>query len=265
MASSFFPQISSGALVQYPVRKTRHIRSILNSLADGSVIAAPDPYSGRLRWELFYQDLSPADRDLLINHFANCSGPFLPFTFIDPTDNMLNNSSNFQTASWLVGSTLLLQAGAPDPFGSNQAFFVSNNGQANEEISQTLNVPAYYQYCFSVYAASTAPLQIELIRRGQSQQTSTMTTTTAWTRYISSGKLAAETLTSFTIAISLAPGQQVSLFGPQLEAQTSPSRYRATANQGGVYGNAHFAANNLAVSGNSPSSFNTACIIETNA
>jgi hypothetical protein len=263
MASLFFPQLSSGALVQYPLRKTRHLRTVVNTLADGTIIAAPDTSSGRLKWELIYQDLSPADLALLQTHFAQCSGPWQPFVFIDPTDNMLSDSSNLAAASWQLGSNVTVQPGAPDPTGSSNAFLVTNNGQIAEEVSQTLNVPAWYQYCFSVCVQSATPSQIQLTRQADTQQTVSLPVTTSWTRLVRSGQLATA-LTSFTVTVSLSPGQQVTLFGPQLEPQIAPSRYRPTLGGGGVYPKAHWSVNTLTISADSPSLFNASCIIETN-
>jgi hypothetical protein len=40
MASLAFPQLSSGALAQYPLRKRRVIQSAINAFGDGSVIAS---------------------------------------------------------------------------------------------------------------------------------------------------------------------------------------------------------------------------------
>jgi hypothetical protein len=263
MASLFFPQLSIGALVQYPFRKTRHLRTIVNTLADGTIIAIPDSSSGRLKWELIYQDLSSADLALLQTHFTQCSGPWQPFVFIDPTDNMLSDSSDLTTASWQLGSNLTVQAGATDPTGASNAFLVTNNGQIAEQVSQTLTVPAWYQYCFSVYIQSATPSQIQLIRQADTQQTITLPITTSWTRLISSGQLTTQ-LTSYTVAISLLPGQQIKLFGPQLEPQIAPSHYRPTLGAGGVYPNAHWSVNTLTISAGSPSLFNASCIIETN-
>ena len=264
MANLFFPQLSSGALVQYPLRKTSHLRTVLNSLPDGTVIGAPDPYSGTLRWELVYQDLSLADKDLLQVHFQACSGPWLPFVFIDPVGNMLNDSGNFQTSSWQLGSNIAVQGGAADPFGANTAFLVTNNGQTVQGISQTLSVPAKYQYVLSIYASSQTPSNIRLVRQADSQDSVPFPVFAEWVRLVSSGRLGTS-LTSFTVGIQLDPGHQVLLAAPQLEPQIMPSRYRQTAGAGGVYPNAHWALNNLTFSAASPSLFSTSCVIETRA
>jgi hypothetical protein len=67
----------------------------------------------------------------------------------------------------------------------------------------------------------------------------------------------------FSVAIRLAPGQQIQLYGPQLEAQLAPSRYRATARNGAVYAQAHWAVDDLVISAEAPNLFSTAFSIET--
>jgi hypothetical protein len=114
-----------------------------------------------------------------------------------------------------------------------------------------------------VYIQSATASEIGLIRQADTRQTDTLPITTSWTRLITSGQLTTQ-LTSYTVAISLSPGQQITLFGPQLEAQIAPSQFRPTLGSGGVYPNAHWSVNTLTISADSPSLFNASCIIETN-
>lgn len=88
-----------------------------------------------------------------------------------------------------------------------------------------------------------------------------MPATPGWSRAVSSGRLNDEG-TELTIAISLGAGQQVTIFGPQLEPQLAPSGYRPTAQQGGVYSNAHWAEERLTVAAEAPDLFSTSFVIE---
>ncbi len=263
MADLFFPQLSSGAIGQYPIRKTKTTRTVRNIMQDGSVISYADPNGAQLIWQLGYTALSLQDLGLLTAHFNACQGRLQGFTFIDPTDNMLSDSSNLVGPSWQCSSLIELAGNCEDPVGGSTAFTVTNNGQANEELSQILAVPAGYQYCFSAYVLSAEPASIELIRSGPaSQQTTIAMAGPQWARVASSGVLSDEG-TTFTIAISLTPGQQIALYGPQLEAQILPSRYRLTNDSGGVYPNAHWGVDELAISADAPELFSTAFTIET--
>lgn len=263
MGSLFFPQLSSGALAQYPIKKTLVARTIKNVLPDGSMILLADPNGARLIWQMVYSELAQNDIEALQNHFNACSGSYRGFTFIDPTDNMLISSSDVTVPPWQTSTLIQLSAGAPDPDGGSGAVTATNMGQANQSISQTLNVPAGYQYCFSVYAMSDQPSELTLIRQGISAMENTIAAIgPVWTRIVSSGQLN-DPATSFTVEVSLTPGQQVQLYGLQLEPQIAPSRFRATAASGGVYANAHWGLDQITISADAPNLFSTSFSIET--
>jgi hypothetical protein len=263
MGNLYYPQLSSGALAQYPLRKMRIARTIKNVLPDGRMILMADPNGARLVWQLSYTELSSGDSGALQAHFNSCVGPFHSFTFIDPTDNMLVSSSDMSAAPWLTSSLIQLISGSADPFGGTDAWTLTNSGQTSQEIAHTLNVPAAYQYCFSVYAMSGSEAAITMIRRGPNTEDAiSVPIGQSWTRVVSSGRLS-DTGAGFTAAISLIPGQQVQLYGPQLEAQVVPSRYRPTAEAGGVYTDAHWAIDQLVVTAQAPNLFATAFSIET--
>jgi hypothetical protein len=259
-----FPQLTSGASAQYPVVKSRFIRTIQNVTADGHFYAAPDPGAGRLQWQFSYTDLSFFDVTALQMHFDACLGPVQAFTFIDPTANLLLESVDFTRQQWQAATDLVhFQSGVADPFGGNGAFVVTNSSGIEQNITQSLAAPANYQYCFSVYAWSEEPSSITLTRMGASQgETITCDIGPQWTRLVSSGKLN-DTGTGLTVTIGLAKGQRVSLYGPQLEAQPAPSRYRPTTNIGGVYLNAHWAVEELPIVAEAPNLYSVSFTIET--
>jgi hypothetical protein len=262
MGNLYFPQLASGALAQYPIRKLRLARTIKNVLPDGGMILYPDPNAGRLLWELSYTDLSLADAEAIQAHFTACAGFLRAFTFIDPTENMLLFSSDLRTSAWQKLSGIEVIPGAGDPEGGTAAFVVTNTSQGNQEISQTLPAPATYQYCLSVYASSAQSSAITLIRRGSSaQRSTTVPVGPTWRRVVSSGQLE-DPGSNFTVAISLAAGQQLQLYGIQLETQLAPSRYRPTMQAGGVFLNAHWAVNQLTMVAEAPNLFSTSFSIE---
>lgn len=263
MPNLFYPQLSSGAMAQYPIRKIRIARTIKNVLPDGSMILLSDADGARLLWELSYTDLSNSDIQALQAHFKACVGPFHGFTFIDPTDNMLVSSADLTNSPWLSSSLIRVSQGIADPVGGNGAFTLTNTGQSNLAITQILDVPSGYQYCFSIYALSAIPSAITLVRNGLTEQEETSVAIGPnWTRATSSGRLN-DSGVGLTIGITLSPGQQVQVYGPQLEAQVAPSRYRPTAQTGGVYANAHWAVDQLSVTASAPDLYSTAFSIET--
>ena len=263
MANLYFPQLSAGTVAQYPISKSRLIRSLKNVLPDGTMLVAADPGSGRLYWQLSYIDLTADEISALQSHFSACLGRVRAFSFIDPTDNMLTSSADFTAAAWNVSNSISVTPGVADPEGGSSAFTVVNNSGANAEILQTLNVPAQYQYCFSIYAQSAQAGQLTLSRRGSpGEQASGCNIGPAWARLVTSGKLS-DSGTQFSAVIGLAPGQTVTLYGPQLDAQISPSRYHQTFQTGGVYANAHWNVDELIVNTEAPNLFSTSFSIET--
>src|SRR6185437_12008933 len=74
MADLFFPQLSNGAIGQYPIRKTKVTRTVKNVMQDGRVISYADPNGAQLVWQLGYAALSFQDLDLLVAHFNSCQG-----------------------------------------------------------------------------------------------------------------------------------------------------------------------------------------------
>jgi hypothetical protein len=262
MANLFFPQLSTGAIAQYPIKKMLVTRNITNLLADGSMIVQADPDASKMIWQMAFTELPPADANTLQSHFESCRGPYHAFTFIDPTDNMLANSVDLSNSSWTKFPQIQITAGAADPNGGTNAFVVTNMGSAQQQVSQQLTIPANYQYCFSLFALSAQPTSLTLFRQGLTVTASdSVSIGTGWSRFVSSGRLN-DPGTQFSVGISLEPGQQVTLFGLQLEPQIQPSRYRATVGSGGVYTNCHWASNTLQITSDAPNLFSTTFTIQ---
>lgn len=232
-------------------------------LPSGDLILLPDAGASKVVWQLQYSALSPPDLQALTSLYQACAGPVHSFTFIDPADNMLTSSAAFATPAWNVPSTIAISSGAPDPVGGTNAFVLTNTGQASQAVTQTLAVPAWYEYCFSLYVVSKQPSSLTLIRQGAASQTANACPVGAnWSRIVSAGPLS-DSSSTFTVGIELSAGQQVAIYGPQLEPQGAPSRYRSTTSNGGVYRNAHWGADEFLITAQAPNLFATAFVIET--
>jgi hypothetical protein len=175
---------------------------------------------------------------------------------------MLASSGEFINACWQKGAIQVTE-GVADPTGGNQGTVLTNTSQANQQIVQTIAVPANYQYCLSAYVLSAQAAGVVLTRNGSTASDSTsLSVGPSWTRVISSGRLN-DAGTTLTAGITLAPGQQVTIYGIQLEAQLQPSSYRSTGQEGGVYSGAHWATDELAITATAPNLFSTSFSIET--
>ncbi len=264
MGSLIFPQLSSGALAQYPIRKVTTIRTIKNIMANGSMLVAADPGAGQLVWTLSYVALNAGEMGALQAHFEACGGPFRAFTFLDPTGNLLTYSADLTQPPWIVPAQVTIEPKMPDPTGGDSAFYVTNYGAAPQSIVQTLPaIPVNFQYCFSIYVASPNGGTCSLTRSSaNAQQTDVCSVPPLWSRISSSGVLS-DTDLGLSVAINLAAGQSLTLFGPQLEPQVAPSRFRATYSNGGVYPSAHWAVPELLFTADAPNLFSTSFSIET--
>jgi hypothetical protein len=263
MAELIFPQLSSGAMAQYPIRKQMSIRTIKNLLADGTMLVAPDRGSQRLVWTLTYLDLPVADLQAIQNHFEACGGAFRGFTFVDPTENLLTFSADLTQAIWITAPGLSVEAGLADPNGGTGAFVLTNAGATTQSISQTLAAPAQFQYCFSMFVSSATSAECTLSRKSANDFQSTICAVgPQWSRISSNGVLR-DTGLGLTVSLDLASGQSISVYGPQLEPQFAPSRFRPTFSSAGLYPNAHWAVSELIFTPESPNLFSTSFSIET--
>ena len=158
-----FPQLSTGAAALYPLRKMSRQRSVVNTLGDGRTDVYADPDAASLAWELQAKGLTAVEWGAIETLFQATSGMWQSFTFLDPVGNLIVESEDFGASAWTSGALIGLVAGATDPFGTTRATHVVNAGQVAESVSQTLNVPANFQYCVSVWARSAGGSGVTLV------------------------------------------------------------------------------------------------------
>ena len=61
MSNLFFPQLSTGALAQYPITRTKSMHTVVNDMEDGSRISYFDPDGSTLIWDLSYTGLTQGE------------------------------------------------------------------------------------------------------------------------------------------------------------------------------------------------------------
>ena len=225
-----YPQLPSGALAQFPSRRRRRTRTLLNLAADGTAIKMGDAGAGSIEWELKYAGLSDAELAALLQFFSAASGSLQPFTFVDPTANLLAWSDDLNNAVWNCAPLLELTGNGGGPAGGTDAWQIRNSGAAAQELSQTLTAPGAYVYCFSLYARAASPATFTLVldanRFPQSAGTS-------WQRFACTGS-GDSGGSSMTFGIELPAGAAIEIYGLQVEPQNSPSLYKRSTT-GGCY------------------------------
>jgi hypothetical protein len=229
-----YPQLTTGAYSQFPLRKQRRTRTVTNMAADGSSIKLADPNGALAEWQLRYEGLSDTELGNLLKFFAASEGSLNGFTFLDPAGNLLAWSEDLTNAVWEAGPFLARASGVTDPLGGANAFNLTNSGEGAQSITQTLNVPTGYTYTLSVYVQAAQPTTVTLQLGAISAQA---TAVPGWTRIsvTGSGDPAAA---SILFGVELPPGV-IGVFGPQVEVQAEPSAYQKSTT-GGVYQDARF-------------------------
>jgi hypothetical protein len=229
-----FPQLTTAAYSQFPIKKQRRMRTVTNTAADGSTIKLADSNGAQTEWQLRYVGLTDTELNNLQQFFAASEGSLNGFTFLDPAGNLLAWSEDLTNAVWTPGPLLAVAGSVTDPLGGSAAFKLTNSGEGAQNVIQTLNIPAGYVYTLSIYVQSAQPTTVTLLLGSTSAQA---TAGPNWTRIsmTGSGNPAAA---SIVFGIQLPPGV-ISVFGPQVEAQAAPSAYQKSTT-GGVYENARF-------------------------
>jgi len=250
---SFYPQIASGAIAQFPARRERQWRSIANELESGEQILLQDPDGGMIGWDLRYVDLSDAEATALKNLFASCSGSYAWFTFIDPMANLLGWSEDLTRSDWQTG-LLTTSYGANDPLGTQRATTLVNGQPGAQPLVQSVSMPGDYAACLSAWIRSDVGGNITL-QRDNTQ--SVIVATSSWMRiYLSAPGIAGAPQSTFSI--SLNAGQSIDIWGLQVEAQPYPSPYKQTFAARGIYNETYFANDDLTVTSTAPGLFSSA-------
>jgi hypothetical protein len=247
-----FPQLSTGASGQFPIRKRRRVRTVVNECADGRNVKWAEAGTSLVEWEIDFAGLSDAEQESIEQLFAEAEGRLNSFVLLDPAGNLLTWSEDLEKAVWEKGPLVQVSPGAPDPLGSSRATRIRNEGGAPATVQQTVNVPASYWYAFSLYVRSDAAGSIELYRKTVTKtQTVTLASGPQWTRVEVAGRFDSSE-ESVQFGLELGPGAQIDVFGFQAEAQPSPSGYKKTLASGGVYSKARFAEDSLEMTATGP-------------
>ena len=228
-----YPQLGTGAISQFPVKKQRRLRTVLNTAADGSSVKLSDVNAEYTEWSLQYTQLSDTELATLQQFFSAAEGTLNAFTFLDPTSNLLAWSDHLDNAVWVPGPLLQLTGGRADPAGDTRAWHLNNAGAGAQSILQTISAPTEYLYCLSAYVRSAQTSTVTLLL---GSQRAALTISPYWSRIVfaASGDPAQE---SIGFGLEVPAGAAVDVYGMQAEPQAAASVYKPSTS-GGVYENA---------------------------
>lgn len=256
----YYPQLSSGAMSQFPVTRSTAMRTVANQLPSGYTIRMADTGAQKVQWRLQYSSLTDSERSAIESLFQGSQGQLETFTFLDPTGNLLNWSEDWTQAVWTTDPLLQVTGGVQDPLGGSDAMQLTNTAQTTQQILQNISGPSAFVYCYSVYVRSAVPttIQLAVTATGQTRLTA-VTTASSWKRVTATGGLSVQQ-DSLGFGLQLPPGAQVDAFGAQVEAQPAAGLYKKTIDLGGVYPSTRFSSDLLLITATAPDQH--ACQIE---
>jgi hypothetical protein len=229
----FFPQLNTGAIAQYPVRKQVRRRTLTNYLLDGGSVKLADSDANSVSWELSYSGLTDTERARMEEFFLETDGPLKTFVFPDPTGNLLRWSEDLSKNVWEKDGLLQVET-------LEEGIRVVNGAQVAQGWQQTVATPAAH-YCFSSVARSETITKVTVKLGGL---TNTLAIGPEWTQISCSGLVPGESEET-VCRIEIEAGAAIEFIGFQLEAQPQPSAYKRTTEYCGLYERARFADDEL--------------------
>jgi hypothetical protein len=243
-----FPPLSTGASAQYPVKRARSERTIINITPDGRAITLPDYYGKQIRWSLRLDGLTDQEANNYLSFFELCEGPLQPFLFLDPTANLVLFSEDLTQSAWQINSLLTGTGGVGDPFGTTRASRLVNTSGASLSATQTIPIPGSAWAAFSVYLRASQGEGFQMTRTdGSSVSSLTPSVGGSWNRFTLSSVFASSVSTNCDFSLSVPAGATLDVFGFQVDAQPSAGIYVQNTGESGVYPNARFDLDQLTV------------------
>lgn len=236
-----YPQLSSGAVVQFPFRATSRRRTVVNELPDGRLVQFQDWTAAQTAWRIEYEDLSTAEWEAIRGLHEEMRGRLRTFVFFDPSSNLLAWSEEFERVVWVKDPFLGVTNGVSDPLGGTNARLLTNSSVTNQRIMQRVAIPSSYVTAFSVWLRSDSPQMATLFRATEHKE---IRISADWRRVELSGPGGgASSETDFGVEIP--GGATVTAFGAQLDAQPVPSDYKRSEDRSGIFPKTRFASDRL--------------------
>ena len=204
-------------LAHFPIVKRRRWRTVINRAADGRAIKLADPAGEITEWRLDYADLSDEEADALQQFFLAAEGSLQEFVFVDPTANLLEWSGKLDEPVWARGPFL-----AADE--TSGVWRLSNSGAGPQAITQTIEAPAGFVFCFSLYARSDTLGSVRLVAGAAASEHSVGP---AWRRLQMTA-----TPEDATFGVEIEADGILDVRGLQVEAQAGPSTAKVSTSSG---------------------------------
>jgi hypothetical protein len=190
--------------------------------------------------------LSDSERASIEQLFVDCAGSLHPFTFVEPSVNLLAYSDALSLGNWVVSPGLVLAQGQGDPTGGVSATLLSNPTAGPLVVSQVIPAPSWYAYVGSLYCYSATPTVLTIdLGPIADLATREFAPNAQWQR-VAVPVRSQSTEEAIDFRITVAPLSEVLLFGAQVELGQAPSVYKANGAETGLYPNCRFQNDSIA-------------------
>lgn len=259
----FFPQLTTGAVAQFPVSKRRSLRTVIETAPGGQQAKLQDPGVRAREWMFDLTGLSPSEAAALESLFTASEGRLHGFSYLDPMANLFAHSENLSQAVWIKSALLQVTPGIADPLGTTRASRLTAAGAGEQALAQDVAGPGNYWFAMSCWVRAVSGTSLTLRRlAGAISASETHHIGPAWRRITMSAQLASA-VSPVRFELRLPAGTVADVFGLQVEAQRGASDYKMTGAQAGAYPNARFAQDELEVSADYDNQFSTTVRIRT--
>jgi hypothetical protein len=96
MPVSTFPTLQTGAITQYPARRSFNFSTQVTTFVDGKTQRFRNYSSRVVRWVIQLQQLTPGEVGTLQNFYLDQQGSSGSFRFVDPADATEYNDCSFE-------------------------------------------------------------------------------------------------------------------------------------------------------------------------
>ena len=233
-----FPQLITGAIAQFPLKKRYTVSTITNLQEDGSRYRVDGQSPVQIGWTLTFGSLTDTEAESLSAFFCSTFGRLLTFVFLDPESNLLAWSEDLSQPIWAKSPLVTVTVSTEDGFTT---LLVGSSAASAVSVSQILQCPAAALLCFSVFARSE---QAESLTLTIADFTQSFEIGNLWKQYSVTRSGAGD---ADAISVGIALTGQVYISRLTVSAQPAPSSYAATLETSGVFMQTRFDQDSLSI------------------
>ena len=233
MSTRYFPQLISGSMSQFPVRKRTLRRTIVNRSIGERGVKMADPEAATHHWSLSYSGLTDEEIEKLQALFFACEGKLRDFVWVDPLGNLLRWTEDLSKPVWQ--GSLLTTGDIEDPDGSTRAWRITNAAQAGQDLGQSVDAPGWFHYSFGLWVRSESTDAIELrITTGDGAVGAIRPVSSTWERVSVSAQIIGSS-EEVRCSMQIPAASAIEIYGPQFNAQRDISGYRKNTSTPGIF------------------------------